>query len=110
MADLSFSTDQGLEDPAAFRGVVVPAQGLTVLNLGSHLRRRTHVAVTITTRSGSVVAFETELVTKPADKAPRVGVPGALDPVEPVAGVTLTLGAMQPSASLWWPRGAKILG
>jgi archaellin len=110
VVDMSFSTDQGLEQPAAFRGVVVPAQGLTVLDLGNHLRRRTHVAVTVTTRSGAIVAFQTELVTKPAKGAPRVGVPGALDPVEPVAGVTLMLGATQASASLWWPQGGEGFG
>jgi hypothetical protein len=106
VADLSFTTDQGREEPDAFRGVVVPAQGLTVLDLGAHLRRRSHIAVTVTTRAGEIVAFQTELVTKPPVGAPRLGTPGALNPVLPQAGVSLTLGAAQTSGSWWWPEGA----
>jgi hypothetical protein len=106
VADLSFTTELGQEQPDAFRGVVVPARGLTVLDLGSHLRRRSHIAVTVTTRGGGVVAFETELVTKPPARAPRLGTPGALDPVLPQAGTGLTLGAAQTSLSWWWPEGA----
>ena len=106
VADLSFTTEQGLEQPDAFRGVVVPAQGLTVLDLGAHLRRRSHIAVTVTTRGGAIVAYQTELVTKPPAGAPRLGTPGALDPVLPQPGVSLTLGAAQTSTSWWWPEGA----
>lgn len=106
VADLSFTTEQGLEQPDAFRGVVVPAQGLTVLDLGTHLRRRSHIAVTVTTRGGDIVVYQTELVTKPPARAPRLGTPGALDPVLPQPGVGLTLGAAQTSTSWWWPEGA----
>ena len=70
VADLSFTTELGQEEPDAFRGVVVPAHGLTVLDLGSHLRRRTHIAATVTTRAGGIVAFQTEIVTKPPARAP----------------------------------------
>jgi hypothetical protein len=106
VADLSFTTELGQEQPDAFRGVVVPARGLTVLDLGSHLRRRSHIAVTVTTRQGGIVAFQTELVTKPPAHAPRLGTPGALDPVLPQPGTGLTLGAPQTSTSWWWPEGA----
>jgi hypothetical protein len=107
IADLSFTTEYGVEQPGAFEGVVVPADGLTVINLGSHLRRREHVAVTVSARIGQLVAFQTELVTPPPPGAPLVGNNGGLNPVEPVAGATLTLGASQPSISLWWPDGAE---
>jgi hypothetical protein len=107
IADLSFTTDQGREQPQAFEGVVVPAQGLTVLNLGHHLRRRQHIAVTVTTRSGEIVAFETEVVTQPPAGAPPVGTTGAINPVMPVAGTTLTLGSTQASTSWWWPEGGE---
>ncbi|MGP8207242.1 MAG: DUF5719 family protein [Acidimicrobiales bacterium] len=106
VVDLSFTTELGQEEPDAFRGVVVPARGLTVLDLGNHLRRRSQIAVTVTARSGGIVAFETELVTKPPARAPRLGTPGALDPVLPQAGPGLTLGAGQTSTSWWWPEGA----
>ena len=62
IADLSFTTELGQEEPAAFEGVVVPARGLAVVDLGSHLRRRQHIAVSVTTRKGQIVAFQTELV------------------------------------------------
>ncbi len=110
VADLSFTTELGQEQPDAFRGVVVPARGLTVLDLGSHLRRRSHIAVTVTAREGGIVAFQTELVTKPPVHAPRLGTPGALDPVLPQPGTGLTLGAPQTSTSWWWPEGADGTG
>ena len=106
IADLSFTTEEGLEEPAAFDGVLVPANGLTVLNLGSHLRIREHIAVTVTARTGQLVAFQTELVTKPPAGSHLVGPKGGLNPAAPIDGVTLTLGAARPSTSWWWPAGA----
>lgn len=106
IADLSFTTEYGQEEPAAFEGVVVPADGLVVVNLGSHLRRREHIAVTVRARTGQIVAFQTELVTPPPPGAPLVGNNGGLNPAAPVAGATVTLGATEPSTSWWWPEGA----
>ncbi len=40
VVDLSFTTDQGVEMPQQFQGLVVPADGLLPVNLGDHLRRR----------------------------------------------------------------------
>jgi hypothetical protein len=107
IADLSFTTEYGQEEPVVFEGVVVPADGLTVLNLGSHLRRRTRVAVTVSVRTGQVAAFQTELVTPPPPGAPLVGGNGGLNPASPIAGATLTLGSSAPSTSWWWPEGAE---
>ncbi|MGH9105101.1 MAG: DUF5719 family protein [Acidimicrobiales bacterium] len=107
IADLSFTTGQGREQPLAFEGVVVPAGGLTVLNLGSHLRRRQRIAARVSVRGGDLVAFETEVVTHPPAGAPPVGSAGAANPVVPVPGVTLTLGATHTSTSLWWPDGGE---
>jgi hypothetical protein len=106
IADLSFTTEEGQENPAAFEGVLVPADGLTVINLGSHLRIREHIAVTVTARTGQVVAFETELVTRPPARAYFEGPHQGLNPAAPVDGVTLALGATQPSTSWWWPAGS----
>ena len=106
IADLSFTTEYGQERPVVFEGVVVPADGLTVLNLGSHLRRRTRIAVTVSVRTGQVVAFQTELVTPPPPGAPLVGSNGGLNPASAVAGATLTLGSSEPSTSWFWPEGA----
>jgi hypothetical protein len=107
VADLSFTTDEGREQPVAFEGVIVPADGLSVVSLRNHLRRRQHIAVTVTARAGQLVAFETEIVTQPPAGAPPVGVPGAVNPVLPVPGITLTLGSTQPATSLWWPDAGE---
>jgi len=106
IADLSFTTEYGQEEPVGFEGVVVPADGLTVVNLGSHLRRRVKIAVTVSVRTGRVVAFQTELVTPPPPGAPLVGANGGLNPAAPTAGATLTLGSSEPATSWWWPEGA----
>ena len=106
IADLSFTTDEGQEDPSAFEGVFVPADGLTVLNLGSHLRIREHIAVTVTARTGQVVAYETELVSKPPAHAEFEGPHQGLNPAAPISGAALELGASGLSTSWWWPAGA----
>ncbi len=116
IADLSFTTDQGQEDPNAFEGVVVPADGLTVLNLGSHLRIRDHIAVTVNARTGRIVAFQTELVTRPPKGATFIGPSGGtgpssgLNPAARVPGVTLGLGATKRTTSAWWPEGSDGAG
>lgn len=107
IVDLSFTTNFGLEVPGDYQGVVVPPRGMTVLGLEDHLRRRAHIAATVTARAGGVVAFETELVTTPPKSAPVVGTPGAANPVAPVAGLTLMLGAPAPTTDMWWPAGGQ---
>lgn len=107
IVDLSFTTEQGREEPDAFEGVLVPPHGLTVLNLGSSLRIREHIAVTVTARTGQVVAFETEVVTKAPKGAPLEGPHQGLNPAAPVSGSTLQLGATAPSTSWWWPAGSE---
>ena len=97
IADLSFTTEAGQENPAAFEGVLVPADGLTVINLGSHLRIREHIAVTVTARTGQVVAFQTELVTRPPAGSHLEGPHQGLNPAAPIYGATLALGSSQPS-------------
>ena len=56
IADLSFTTDQGRAVPDAFQGLVVPARGLIVVNVGDHVRRRDEVSTTVAVRSGRLVA------------------------------------------------------
>lgn len=107
VADLSFTTDEGRELPMAYDGVVVPADGLALLSIKNHLRRRQHIAVTVTARTGDIVAFETEIATPPPAGAPPIGAAGAIDPVIPVAGITLTLGTTLTATSLWWPDGGE---
>jgi hypothetical protein len=104
VVDLSFTTDQGAEQPQEFQGLVVPPGGLFSINLGDHLRRRQAIATTVTARSGRLVAWKTDVVSPPARGAALLGTPAAAqpfaDPASPVAGVTLALGA--PSAGTTW--------
>jgi hypothetical protein len=106
IADLSFTTEAGQENPAAFEGVLVPADGITVINLGSHLRIREHIAVTVTARTGQVVAFQTEVVTRPPAGSHLEGPHQGLNPAAPIYGATLALGSTEPSSSWWWPAGS----
>ncbi len=109
VVDLSFTTNQGIEAPEDFQGLVVPGDGMLNVNLGSHLRRRTAIATTVTARTGSVVAWKTDWATPPKPGQVLLGTPTAnaplADPAWNIPGMTLTLGS--PSAgTVWtWPNG-----
>lgn len=109
IVDLSFTTNQGLESPQEFQGLDVPPGGLLAVPLGSHLRRRSHIATTVSARTGDVVAWESEVVTPPAKGSVLVGTPAAnaplADPAFPVPGVTVTLGAPSAGTAWVWPDG-----
>jgi hypothetical protein len=109
VVDLSFTTNQGLESPEEFQGLVVPGDGMLSVNLGDHLRRRQAIATTVTARTGRVVAWKTSWVLKPQPGAVLSGTPAArsplADPSWPVPGVTVTLGASSPGVSWTWPDG-----
>jgi hypothetical protein len=65
IVDMDFATDQGRTAPGAFQGVVVPARSVLGVNVGEHVRRREHVATTITARRGRIVAGRLQLRTSP---------------------------------------------
>jgi hypothetical protein len=75
IVDLNFATDQGPSAPPDFQGVVVPARGLQVLDIGEHVRRRVDVATTVTARSGRVVAGQ--IVTHTSAPTALLGTLGA---------------------------------
>lgn len=56
IVDLAFATSEGAANPQAFRGVVLRARAVTVLNVGEHVRRRDDVATTIQARRGRFIA------------------------------------------------------
>lgn len=109
VVDLSFTTDQGLEAPVEFQGIVVPPGGLVSVNLGDHLRRRQQIATTVSARTGRVVAWETQWVDPPAAGAAILGTPAAQNPLaDPAAGVpgaTVVLGASSAGTEWAWPDG-----
>lgn len=109
IVDLTFSTDQGIEQPVDFQGIDVPPRGLVSVDVGSRLRRRASIATTVRARTGSVVAWQTSWVVTPPKNQPLVGTPAAqnplADPALPQPGVTLTLGAPSAGTSWAWPDG-----
>jgi hypothetical protein len=105
VVDLSFTTEQGQEDPSDFQGLVVQSGQVLTVDLGSHLRLRRNIAITLQAREGKVVAFRTELVSPPAAGVAVLGTPGAVDPAAPIGGTTLELGTPVPAATWWWPAG-----
>jgi hypothetical protein len=109
LVDLSFSTDQGVEQPQDFQGLDVPPGGLVAVPLGSHLRRRAFIATSVSARTGNVVAWAAEWVTPPPANTPIVGTPAAssplADPALATPGFTATLGAPSAGTSWAWPSG-----
>ena len=73
IVDLSFATDQGPATPGEFQGLVVPARGLTVVNVGEHVRRRLDIATSVTVRSGRVVAGRVQLQSSPPGATATLG-------------------------------------
>ncbi len=61
IVDMSFSTDEGRVAPAAFQGLVVPANGLLPIDVGSHVRRRAHVSGELRVRRGRIVAEQMQV-------------------------------------------------
>jgi hypothetical protein len=109
VVDLSFTTNQGVEDPEDFQGLVVPADGLVSVDLGSQLRRRQYIATSVTARTGKVVAWKTDWTSVPARGAALLGTPAAnlplADPASPIPGLTVTLGAPSTGTTWTWPYG-----
>ncbi|MCU4185691.1 hypothetical protein K6U06_15085 [Acidiferrimicrobium sp. IK] len=111
VVDMTFTTEQGVEAPGDFQGLVVPAGGLLSVDLRSHLRRRKQIATTVHARSGRVVAWSTEVVTPPAPGEATIGAPAnpanptSADPAAPAAGVVLTLGSPSAGRRWAWPDG-----
>jgi hypothetical protein len=109
VVDLSFTTDQGQEQPQGFEGIPVAPGQLVAVNLGAHLRRRASIATTVAARAGRVVAWTEEVVTPPQAGQPLVGTPAAssplADPAFPIPGVALTLGAPSLGTRWVWPDG-----
>ena len=56
VVDLAFVTDEGRRAPVAYQGVVVPANALVVLDLGSEVTRREQVSFSVVARSGNLLA------------------------------------------------------
>lgn len=67
--DLAFATGEGRRVPADFEGIVVPAQSVVPVDVGSHVRRQDFVSTEVRARSGRVVAGQSQVRTAPAGAA-----------------------------------------
>lgn len=89
VVDLSFSTEQGPTSPLDFQGVVVPARSLLVEDIGGHVRRRDHVATSVTARAGRVVVAGIQSFAESS----------------PVKGAAITLGTPSLGQKWYFPEG-----
>jgi hypothetical protein len=109
VVDMSFTTENGQEQPQAFESISVGPGQLVAVDLRSHLRRRSAIAVSVKARVGRIVAWSEEVVSKPTAGQAIVGTPAAsaplADPASPVPGVTLSLGAPSTGRTWTWPDG-----
>ena len=61
VAKFTFSTDEGIREPQALRGVLVPARSLVVVNATDLVPRFSSVATTVEMQAGRVVAGRLQL-------------------------------------------------
>ncbi len=91
VVDFAFTSEQGREGPVgALQAVPVPARSLVVVDLTQHLRRRAHIATSITARIGRIVAAQLQA------KLPSGGGP---------AGLSLEIGGGRPQTSWTFADG-----
>lgn len=93
IAELSFTHEEGRATPAAFQGLVVPARGLIVVDVGSQVRRRENVSASVNVRTGRLVVDRIQLRTE-----------------RPKRGAVLTLGAPAGGDVWYFPEGVKAAG
>ena len=77
VVDLSFITPHGVLEPQLFEGVVVPAAGLVVEQIGAYVQDIAAISTVVHVRTGQVVADETETATASGASglSLRLGVP-----------------------------------
>jgi hypothetical protein len=82
VVDVSFVTASGLVAPPAYQGIDVPGDSLVAEDVGEHVQNTAHLATTVTSLSGEVVAAELEGAATSGRSGPSV-----------------VLGATRPSSS-----------
>lgn len=58
--DLSFDTDDGTRTPQQFQGLVIPGSRVVVVDVGAVVTLRKHVATTVSTRTGRLIAEQVQ--------------------------------------------------
>lgn len=102
IVDLRFATDQGATTPDAYQGLVVPAGGQMVVNIGERVRLRTAVATAVTARAGRLIVDELQMQQGQGARTPQGSTP--------FAGLSLTLGDTAPGRVWYFADGVKAPG
>ena len=89
VVDITFSTDEGRDEPAALSGLPVEANSTTLVNVHDHVRRRAVTATAVVAREGQVVVDRVQSFDGSAGRR----------------GVSLTLGAPTPATTWVFPEG-----
>lgn len=90
IVDITFSTDEGRDEPLALAGLPIPAGTTTLVNLEEHVRRRAVTATSVEARSGRLVVDRIQ----------------SFDPsVGGRRGVSLALAAPGPAETWTFPEG-----
>jgi hypothetical protein len=58
--DLTFDTDDGTRTPQQFQGLVIPGSRVVVVDVGAVVTLRKHVATTVSTRTGRLIAEQVQ--------------------------------------------------
>ncbi len=93
VVDVAVETTDGRRTPPEFSGIVVPAKSVRMVDVAALVTVRDHVVVTVTTRSGLVVAEQIEA------SGPDSDLPGSL---------VTTLGAPSAQPSWHFPLPAPV--
>ena len=89
VVDIAFVADDGLREPVAYKGIVVPANAMEVLDLGSEVTRRAQVSFSVVARNGNVLASRLQ----------------TFDGELGLSGVSLQAGAHRPELQWLFPLG-----
>jgi hypothetical protein len=104
VADLTFMTPQGVQQPQPFQGIVLAPGQLQVVVVGTYVQDQGSVSTVVTARSGQLVAAELQVATNPGTKGLSLAT-GVVAPAdrwslprtfEPTAGVAV-LSVLNPT-------------
>jgi hypothetical protein len=105
VVDLAFVTPSGVLHPISFQGIVLQPQQTQVENVGTYVQNQSAVASTVVTRTGRVVASETQvfsgsssgLATLPG--SPRVEQQWSIPQSQEVAGGSSSIDVFNPGST-----------
>lgn len=89
VVDITFATDDGRREPEAYDGLVVPSGQVVAADVTATVTVREHVSATVTARTGRVVVDRIQ----------------SFDGTQGAEGLTVTLGAPEPTLAWAWADG-----